>query len=54
MVTMSALVLRLQALVAFSVSCSLSKLQAEKCGTASTSSGNGKKVVGYASVVRKE
>jgi hypothetical protein len=42
MVTMSALVFRLRALVALSVSRSLSKLQAEKSGTASTSSGNEK------------
>ena len=56
MVTMSCLVFRMQALVAFSVSRSLSKLQAEKSGTASasTSFGNGKKAEGYASVVKKE
>ena len=42
MVTMSALVFRLRALVALSVSRSLSKLQAEKSGTASTSSRNEK------------
>ena len=45
--TMSALVLRLRACVAFSVSRLLSELQVEKSGTASTSFGNGKKVEGY-------
>ena len=54
MVTMSALIFWLQVLVAFSVSHSLSELQAEKSGTASISFGNGKKVEGYASVVKKE
>jgi len=54
MVTMSALIFRSRALVAFSVSLSLSELQAEKSGTASISFGNGKKVEGYASVVKKE
>ena len=53
-VTMSALVFRSRALVAFSVSRSLSELHVEKSGTASTSGGNGKKVEGYASVVKKE
>ena len=52
-VTMSALVFRLRALVAFSVSRSLSELHVEKSGTASTSRGNGKKVEGYVSVVKK-
>jgi hypothetical protein len=42
MVTMSALVLRSRALVAFSVLRSLSELHAEKSGTGLTSSGNGK------------
>jgi len=42
MVTMSALVFRLRALLAFSVSHSLSELHAEKSGTESTSAGNGK------------
>ena len=42
MVTMSALVLRSRALVAFSVLCSLSELHAEKSGTELTSSGSGK------------
>jgi len=32
----------------------LSELHVEKSGTASTSGGNGKKVEGYASVVKKE
>ena len=53
-VTMSALVFRLRAFVAFSVSHSLSKLQVEKSRTASTSFGNGKKVEGCVSVVKKE
>ena len=53
-VTMSALVFRSRACVAFSVSRSLSELQVEKSGTASTSAGNGKKVEGYGSVVKKE
>ena len=54
MVTISALIFWPRALVAFSVSHSLSKLQAEKSGTASISFRNGKKVEGYASVVKKE
>ena len=54
MVTMSALVFWSRALVAFSVSRSLSELQVEKSGTTSTSFGNGKKFEGYASVVKKE
>ncbi len=44
MVTMSALVFWSWALVALSVSCSLSKLHAEKSGIESSSAGNGKKV----------
>ncbi len=54
MVMMSALVLRLRAFVAFRVSRSLSVVQAEKFGIASTSIGNGKKLAGYALVVKKE
>ena len=46
-VTMSALVFRSRACVAFSVSRLLSELQVEKSGTASTSFGNSKKVEGY-------
>ena len=42
MVTMSALVLQSRALVAFSVSHSLSEVHVEKSGTASILSGNGK------------
>jgi len=53
-VTMSALVFRSRAFAAFSVLRSLSELHVEKSGTASTSGGNGKKVEGYASVVKKE
>ncbi len=53
-VTISALVFRSRACVAFSVSRSLSKLQVEKSGTASISGGNGKNVAGYTSVVKKE
>ena len=51
--TMSSLVFRSRALVAFSVSRSLSEVHVEKSGTASTSRGNGKKVEGYVSVVKK-
>ncbi len=50
MVTMSALVLRSRAFVAFRVSHPLSVVQAEKSGTASTSTGNRKKLA----VVKKE
>ena len=42
MVTMSALDFQSRALVALSVSCSLSELHAEKSGIESTSAGNGK------------
>ena len=52
-VTMSALVLRPHALVAFQVSRSLSELQVEKSGIEGTSFGNGKKLEGYASCVKK-
>ncbi len=54
MVTMSALVLRSQTFVAFRVSRSLSLVQVEKYGIVSTSIGNGKKLAGYASVVKKK
>jgi hypothetical protein len=54
MVTMSALVLRSRAFVAFRVSHSLSVVQVENSGIASTSTGNGKKLAGYALVVKKE
>jgi len=54
MVTMSALVFRSRALVALNVLLSLSELHAEKSGIESTSAGNGKLFVGYASFVKKE
>ena len=53
-VMMSALVVQSQALVAFSVSRSLSEFQVEKSGTEGTLVGNGKKVEGYASFIKKE
>ena len=54
MVTMSALVFRSQALVALIVLRWLSELHAEKSRIELTSAGNGNKVVGYASFVKKE
>jgi hypothetical protein len=54
MVTMSTLVLGSRAFVAFRVLPSLSVVQAEKSGIASTSIGNGKKLAGYALVLKKE
>ncbi len=53
MVLMSALVLRSRVFVAFRVSRSLSVMQAEKSGIASTSTGNEKKLAKYALVVKK-
>ncbi len=54
MVTMSALVLRSRAFVAFMVLHLFSVVQAEKSGIVSTSIGNGKKLAGYALDVKKE
>ena len=53
MVTMSALVFWSRALVALSVSRSLSELHAEKSGIESTSAKNRKQFVGYVSFVKK-
>ncbi len=44
----------LRAFVAFRISRLMSVVQAEKSGIVSTSIGNGKKLTGYASVVKKE
>ena len=54
MVTMSTLVFWSWALVALSVLRSVSELHSEKSGIETTSAGNGKKIVGYASFVKND